>query len=557
MFAGLLFLVAYSANAALLFDREQFFIDPKYDYFSRSQISATLRKISSHANWYIGDDYWNSLSAFGQSQYLQKLDALAQEFDAIIYPQETSFWGAEPNPGVDNDPRLVVLLTRLNDNIGGYFDTSHINLRTRIASSNEHEVLFINADAVLSNRAKIFIAHEFQHLISLNQKNLLRNLEDDIWLNEARSEYAVTKLGYDLPYSSSNLRLRVQAFLQNPDDSLTEWKNLSADYGVVVMFINYLVDRFGDRILVDSLQSGEIGLSSLASALSRNGINQSIEELFADWLATLVLNIPDAPPIFRYRNQNLTAVRIIPANSYILTSGGSLQLSEFIKDWQPNWYAFRANGERMYFSVSSPDGPNSFRGALLIHRTVGDYEVRFLNFGALPNFNLTDLDTVQELILMPFSIQKRSGFSENEPVRAFNLKVNVDPALPEGDSIQTISSESVIDGDLIRLIGSQDIYVVSGSYKRLLLPEIIAFYGHLTGSRIKEVDARTFFSYEASVLVRYVNDPKVYAVWPDGSKHWLNITPRQFEVSHRKWNSIFIVNEKEINFYREGDRITK
>jgi len=54
-----------------------------------------------------------------------------------------------------------------------------------------------------------------------------------------------------------------------------------------------------------------------------------------------------------------------------------------------------------------------------------------------------------------------------------------------------------------------------------------------------------------------VNDEKVYAVWPDGTKHWLDITPQQWDASGRDWNAIFIINDLELNTYKTGADITR
>ena len=99
--------------------------------------------------------------------------------------------------------------------------------------------------------------------------------------------------------------------------------------------------------------------------------------------------------------------------------------------------------------------------------------------------------------------------------------------------------------------------MVEGKYKRYLRPEVIALYGHLNQVKAIEVDDETLNSFATANYVRNFNDKKVYAVWPDGTKHWLNMTGDYFTQSGRDWNAIFIINDLELGFYKTGADITR
>ena len=122
----LFFILCFSFSSGVYADslnqNAVFSINSDYEYSGRSQVSATLKKISDKAYWYVSDEYWNRISPFEKSIFLQELDELASEFDDRIYPLETQFWGSEPKPGIDNDSRVTVLITQLVDYAGGYFD---------------------------------------------------------------------------------------------------------------------------------------------------------------------------------------------------------------------------------------------------------------------------------------------------------------------------------------------------------------------------------------------------------------------------------------------------
>ena len=67
-------------------DKGNFFIDPSYDFSNRTQISATLKKISEKTYFYIEDEYWDTLSLNQQNLYLDSLNNVAKNFDTTTYP---------------------------------------------------------------------------------------------------------------------------------------------------------------------------------------------------------------------------------------------------------------------------------------------------------------------------------------------------------------------------------------------------------------------------------------------------------------------------------------
>ena len=304
------FLISGAARADSLYQTELFYLNPEYEYSGKDRTGATLRKISDKAHWYVADDYWNEISESQKNIFLERLDELAVEFDSRIYPVETSFWGSEWNPGIDNDPRITILISRLIDRAGGYFDTSHEYSKSQVPESNQREMIFINSISLFNGRAKVFLAHEFQHLIEFYQKEKLRNATDDVWLNELRSEYSVKLMGYDDNFNNSNLERRLNAFSQAPSEPLAEWKNLAPDYGSITLFSYYLNDHYGDKILADSLKSKKVGIESLNEALLLNGFNEAFSEIFSNWTIASILNDESVGPRFSYKFQYLKNTRV-------------------------------------------------------------------------------------------------------------------------------------------------------------------------------------------------------------------------------------------------------
>ncbi len=426
------FLSSNFASADVLNQSVIFSINPQYEYLGRGQVGATLRKISNNAYWYISDDYWAGISEPEKNLFLQKLDELIFEFDSRIYPVETQFWGSENNPGVDNDPKITVLITKLIDQAGGYFDTTHLYKKNQAPDSNEREMFFVNSSSVTSGRAKVFLAHEFQHLISFYQKDILRNTAEDVWLNEAKAEYAPRLLGYDDVFDTSNIRRRIFAFQQNPSDPLAEWKNESSDYGAVTLFMYYLVDNYGPEILVDSQKSGKSGIESINETLRLYGFSQTFSDVFSDWTIANVLNDSSINQRYAYKSGHLNNFRISPTQSYTVSGAGvSFAVSNSVKDWQPYWYEFNTpvnSGDSLNLRVDfSAEAGTNFRVPFIAFKINGQKEIGFLPINGLNgilylrNFG----SEIYKVILIPANHSKVSGFTADDGTKSFNLKAQI------------------------------------------------------------------------------------------------------------------------------------
>jgi hypothetical protein len=90
-----------------------------------------------------------------------------------------------------------------------------------------------------------------------------------------------------------------------------------------------------------------------------------------------------------------------------------------------------------------------------------------------------------------------------------------------------------------------------------LTPEVIALYGHLNIAKAIPVNDKIFNSYSTANYVRKLSDQRVYAVWPDATKHWLKMDGAYFLSSGRDPGAIFTINDSEFNLYKIGVDITQ
>ncbi|MCX6722636.1 MAG: hypothetical protein NT094_01035, partial [Candidatus Staskawiczbacteria bacterium] len=103
-----LFVLAGNAHAVNVGDTVGFNVDKSFDINNRTQLSATLVKVSSRLYFYVDKIWWDSQSQAKQAQISVNLDNLSNEFDNNIYPKLTSTFGSEWNPGIDRDSKITI-----------------------------------------------------------------------------------------------------------------------------------------------------------------------------------------------------------------------------------------------------------------------------------------------------------------------------------------------------------------------------------------------------------------------------------------------------------------
>ena len=184
---GLLFLLPSIVWAVSLGQQVNFFVDSSYDLYGRKETSATLIKITNKLYFFADTQWWNGLDFAERDRIDVELYNLGNEFERKIYPTLTSTFGSEAKPGIDNDEKIAVLIHPMKKEAGGYYNTGDVYSKLQNPKSNEREMVYLNSQYIDKPEAKSFLAHEFVHLITINQKDLLRNVSEETWLNEARA----------------------------------------------------------------------------------------------------------------------------------------------------------------------------------------------------------------------------------------------------------------------------------------------------------------------------------------------------------------------------------
>ena len=424
IFIGIIFLSLPSfVSAVFLGQKADFFVDPTYDLSQREEIFATLQKIGSNLYFYIDDDWWRPLDYQKKQEVELSLRNLDSEFYYKIYPTLTSTFGSEWKPGIDKDNRVTILIHPMKGEAGGYFNNGDEYPRVQNPKSNEREMVYLNADYITDPLAKSFLAHEFTHLITFNQKDKIQGVSEETWLNEARAEYASTLVGYDSEYEGSNLEKRVKIFLKNPSDPITEWLGQEADYGSLNLFTQYLVEQYGIEILADSLKSKEVGIKSLNEAFKKHGLDVDFSQIFTNWTITVSANDCSLGEKYCYKNENLKNLQLTPLINFLPLMGKStLGVNQTTKNWSGNWFKFigGVKGTLKIEFIGNPE--NLFKVPYLSKNISGQYSLNFFQLNEyqrggilVPKFG-TEITSVT---IIPTIQSKTSGFLSPEPAFPF------------------------------------------------------------------------------------------------------------------------------------------
>lgn len=620
----------YSPKAEAL-EFSTFLIDPSYDALGRSSITATNHITGQNAYYFIDDSYWNSISPDKQSELVTNTISLANEFDNIIYPNMRQLYGEEWSPGIDGDKKIYILLTNIKNDAaqgsyGGYFSTTNEYSKTLLDEykknqldnlarqkkadiaagksidsyqqkeneinsifTNEKELIYLNINFIDKPEIKSFLSHEFQHLINWSEKTKISNTNEEVWLNEALSEYAPTALGYDNTYKGSSLESIVSEFNRYPSDSLNEWKNTNIDYANVNIFMQYLVGRYGTNILKAINTTPKTGIAAINDALQKIDPQASFINVFSDWIITNYFNgqtIQNKRYSYANPNLNYENLHISASNSFMLYSNNMAKSSivkneEVIKDWTGKWYQFTSSpvlslpNQTLVINISANTADSHFYVPYVTESISGSLTLKY--FDLIGNQNgIIDIDkfgtAVKSITLMPISERKITAPENDEIPAVFSYTASL--TLPDQPSIKSISPNTSALGDRTLVTISGENFTAGSTVKFGGIPAtdislidsntIIAkappFYKNsevdieIVSPNSTTVIAPKAFTYLSRIsqipdgsLIRAEGDYKVYVV-TGKYKRWIQ-SEKIFGMYNFRWSDIVTVAPETWNSY--------
>ncbi|HNR81456.1 MAG TPA: peptidoglycan-binding domain-containing protein [Candidatus Pacearchaeota archaeon] len=341
LFFGLPFFVA----ADVVGEKRIFNVQSNLDAGGRSQVAASLVHSGGKIYFYADDSWWEALNETEKNEKIAILKGIDAEFSNNVFPKLTQTFGFTSNSG-----SLTVLFHEMIKNQRGYIRTGDNYSKDRVPSSNEREMIYLNQENLELSLPSAALAHEYVHWITFNQKNLLRNVNDDVWSDEMRAVYSSTFLGYDVPFEGSVLEGELYVFNNDSSESLVEWQNYLAQYAIAHLLAQYIVDHYGINVLADSMKTEKTGIASVDYGLANNGFNIAFTQIFRDWLIALAVNNCSLGSKYCYKYQDLQKFFIEPQVSYF--SGASRTMSFNTSYFTPGWQKIIASEKNMRLEFS-------------------------------------------------------------------------------------------------------------------------------------------------------------------------------------------------------------
>ena len=349
------------------------------------------------------------------------LDSIAQEFDNIIFPTDSSYFN---NPtDVDGNGRIIILFTgQVNkltsplqsDLVGGFFfagdffPTTGTQDGTFCPQSNNAEIFYVmspdptgkfnNVRSTSSVRqaTRGTVAHEFQHMINSGNRyvNPAVKAFEVSWLDEALAHFAedavgrtqrgftdlqTLTLGDLLPPGNQQAANDFNAFLYQNLARLTYWmvrpdtssgisahtdKNLSSR-GAAWAMLRHAADNYsaGDpRALTHRLSLGpDTGVKNFTAAT-----NTPIDTALAGWLVSMYadhLGIPGLDQKYQYRSYNFRSVMPTVARSVLGLQAPAYPLQILSIGSPASVSSTNRSGSGTYYSLGVPanGGPIAVR----------------------------------------------------------------------------------------------------------------------------------------------------------------------------------------------------
>ena len=210
----------------------------------------------------------------------QHLDYLAGELEEKL-PLMREKFGRESD--TDGNGKLIYVIANMEEDIFGYFYA--VDKYEGETDSNNGDILYINALYFSEfEKYKIDLAatlvHEFQHMAFFDTLvRLGRTHSAAVWINEGLSMLAEYFCGYAAPHEDY-----IKGMLYNQGVSLIEDDGDSVDYGLSLLFMRYLQERFGEAFIKKLYNSPQTGTASVEEA-----VGADFNTLFEDFVKMILL----------------------------------------------------------------------------------------------------------------------------------------------------------------------------------------------------------------------------------------------------------------------------
>lgn len=267
---------------------------------------------------------------------------IGQEFDNNIYPLMTTNFGEESD--LDNNNKINILIYDIKDNFGdtnvftqGYFNPMDLY---DVEGSNNGEVLYIDTYPTMDitdsygnqgiENLYTVIVHEFQHMISFNEKTIKGDAGSlDTWIDEGLSMAA------EQLYTNKPRMDRINYYNQSSSitngHSLLYWgdnNDTLSNYSLSYLFMEYLNAQadIGDSIYKEIIQNPNSDYKAIEDVVKKYiDNNMDFGEFMTNFRMALTLNYSIGKYGFKNKEGfNQLQKKIYNGNEINLRGGGAV-----------------------------------------------------------------------------------------------------------------------------------------------------------------------------------------------------------------------------------------
>lgn len=350
--------------------------------------------------------------------------------DQGIYEIDSLSFGDPPDE-LDDDPRVYLMWYNFHVNADGFFfffdeypDGTYPDY-----PSNECEVLYLNptsSGGPSGDYMHAVVAHEFQHMIHWKYDD-----DESTWVNEGMSELAMWFYGHPDNITSFN---------SHPDNNLTVWEGVWADYIKTYLWSLYFFEQYGGHPAVYALVHEPLNsMAGYDAVLDQFGYTENTEDIFTDWaVANFLDDTTIADGKYGYTGDDLPVFFALPYSSYPVNA------SKTVNNWATDYYRFQdIPFDYMELTFDGSDS-NEFGVRVLVLHDAAPTEVFALNLDGTTQSGtvvINDLtDPLDEVILVVTSVSSYGGpdydFTAGEA-----LGISTDPLQP-GTGINLVLSQN-------------------------------------------------------------------------------------------------------------------
>ncbi len=308
----------------------------------------------------------------------------------------------------------------------------------------------------------------------------------------------------------------------------------------VALFTYFIAENTNEKFFPELVKSNKKGFEAIDEALIKASSKETFESLFKQWSLAIVSTpslLTNKEDIKLYENEFI--------QSYIFSGFDNQTI-----DNKQETLRIKPHSTKFIKYIPKKLGVDKATKNILKIR------VQPTQYPSTINYITTDINnqkTVYQHTITtgsdkPIEIDLFGTYIMSVTIILENPKATEKPI-----KIHEYQESYLQNGDIIQY--KNDIFVIKNEFiKKIPSPDVFNSYGHLRWEDVQEIDTFNIKKYKQSTLVKTLNSSRVFEIDKNGVLHWLDISPSQFEKSNRKWNQIFIVNDYEINQYKEGEK---